>query len=65
MAIENFVEGQKKMNALRRLSLPDIPVRWHNCSSERATLAKQNFINQRDRAILIFRFERCGQRHPQ
>jgi hypothetical protein len=30
MAIENFVEGQKNMNALRRLSLPDIPVRWHN-----------------------------------
>lgn len=31
LAIENFVEGQDNMNALRRaVGLPDIPVRWHN-----------------------------------
>jgi len=31
IAIENFVEGQERMNAARRtMGLEDIPVRWHN-----------------------------------
>lgn len=31
LAIENFVEGQNNMNALRRaVGLPDIAIRWHN-----------------------------------
>lgn len=31
VAIENFVEGQDNMNAMRRsVGLPEIPVRWHN-----------------------------------
>jgi len=31
VAIENFVEGQDNLNAMRRaVGLPDIPVRWHN-----------------------------------
>jgi len=31
IAIENFVEGQENLNAMRRsVGLPDIPIRWHN-----------------------------------
>jgi ubiquinone/menaquinone biosynthesis C-methylase UbiE len=31
VAIENFVEGQENLNAMRRaVGLPDIPIRWHN-----------------------------------
>ncbi len=31
IAIENFIEGQNKMNASRKaMGLPEIPIRWHN-----------------------------------
>lgn len=31
IAIENFIEGQNSMNAMRHaVGLPDIPIRWHN-----------------------------------
>ena len=31
IAIENFIEGQEKLNEARRsIDLPEIPVRWHN-----------------------------------
>jgi len=47
VAIENFVEGQEKMNEMRRAAgLPDIPINWHNLyfyESEFVSSASQFF----------------------
>ncbi|MFL6209380.1 MAG: class I SAM-dependent methyltransferase [Pyrinomonadaceae bacterium] len=39
VAIENFVEGQENMNAMRRsVGVPEIPIRWHNLFFREADL---------------------------
>jgi SAM-dependent methyltransferase len=49
VAIENFVEGQDNMNAMRRaIGLSEIPIRWHNLYFRRAefTAIAEPFFEQ-------------------
>jgi len=52
IAIENFIEGHKKMNSTRKhIGLPEIPLRWHNLF-----LKKEKFVRDVQHFFKIISF---------